>query len=476
MLEFYYKFCRSKFKVKAQSLYQEILSILIQENITILNTDTVQIDELYQIHLGRRLYSDLNNLYFTIRSGKAKKHFLLKKYLPESKHEPDTQFGFGDFFSGAGGLGKGLVNAGFKPIFVNDIYLEALESYYFNHDLSIDHFFSCDIRTIVENLEEYTPLMRNIRLIAGGPPCQGFSLANQHNFVKDPETKEKRFIEDKRNILYKDFIKVLGRMTPDFFIIENVRGMMRVEKEIEEDIRSATSQEYHFTPMLLDAQSFGIPQSRQRYFLIGGKDRRYIKQIEQNFAKRQKAKLHYKLSDALYGLPPIESNPFKLDVNFESEINGYDILKKPLKVNSFIKSINRSKDIGYVLNHRSRFNNENDLNIFRLLPEGENSLHPSISHLNKYSSRNHIFKDKYFKLKLNEVSKTITSHMAIDCHMYIHPTQYRGLSPREAARLQTFPDDYLFRGTLNEWYRQIGNAVPVKLAEIIGKEIMNFYK
>ena len=138
--------------------------------------------------------------------------------------------------------------------------------------------------------------------------------------------------------------------------------------------------------------------------------------------------------------------------------------------------INKGKEISYLLNHKSRYNNENDLQIFRLLPEGENSLHPSIQELNNYRNRDRIFKDKYYKLKRDEVSKTITSHMKYDCHMYIHPEQARGLSPREAARLQTFPDEYVFRGSLNDWYQQIGNAVPVKLAEIIAKELMKFYK
>jgi DNA (cytosine-5)-methyltransferase 1 len=89
-----------------------------------------------------------------------------------------------------------------------------------------------------------------------------------------------------------------------------------------------------------------------------------------------------------------------------------------------------------------------------------------------YGSRNHIFKDKYYKLSEDKISKTITSHMKFDCNMYIHPTQPRGLSPREAARVQTFPDDYVFMGANNGWYAQIGNAVPVRLASIIGQQII----
>ena len=105
------------------------------------------------------------------------------------------------------------------------------------------------------------------------------------------------------------------------------------------------------------------------------------------------------------------------------------------------------------------------------MPQGANSLHESIADIMPYKKRLDIFKDKYFKLNENEVCKTITSHMKFDCNMYIHPTQSRGLSPREAARVQTFPDDFVFLGPQNSWYHQIGNAVPVKLAYEIGKEI-----
>ena len=93
-----------------------------------------------------------------------------------------------------------------------------------------------------------------------------------------------------------------------------------------------------------------------------------------------------------------------------------------------------------------------------------------------YKRRKDIFKDKYFKLDENQICKTITSHMKFDCNMYIHPWEARGLSPREAARIQTFPDDYVFTDAQNMWYAQIGNAVPVKLAKAIGSGIMKFFE
>lgn len=101
-------------------------------------------------------------------------------------------------------------------------------------------------------------------------------------------------------------------------------------------------------------------------------------------------------------------------------------------------------------------------------------MHPSIADIMPYSRRNDIFKDKYFKLQDDKICKTITSHMRYDCNMYIHPWYSRGLTPREAARIQTFPDDFIFYGAQNMWYAQIGNAVPVKLAYVIGTAIASF--
>ena len=474
MIEFYYTYHRKTFKNKAKKLAIELQLILRNEKINLKSTETVNIPKEYCKLLGINLYNNLNNLYFTIRHKNELNHPLLKKYLPELKVEPKGLL-FADFFSGAGGLSQGLINAGFQPAFVNDNYTTALETYYFNHTLPLNRFFNGDIKELVENFADYKHLFKGVKIICGGPPCQGFSTANRWNFEVEAKTKEKRFIEDERNILYKYFVKLLGLIKPDFFIMENVKGMMRVDKQIEEDIQNETNQEYSFIPLKVDAQSFDIPQSRRRYILVGGKNFMFIKQVENTIRQKKNGKSKYKLADALFGLPEIGTNPIKLNTEFESDIHGFTIRKLKVKQNKFLKEINKKKEISYLFNHKSRYNNENDLEIFRLLPEGGNSLHESIQHLSNYTNRNHIFKDKYYKLKKDEVSKTITSHMKYDCHMYIHPEQARGLSPREAARIQTFPDDYVFRGALNDWYKQIGNAVPVKLAEIIANELKKNY-
>ena len=135
------------------------------------------------------------------------------------------------------------------------------------------------------------------------------------------------------------------------------------------------------------------------------------------------------------------------------------------KKTKYLDFINNLKSFDYVLNHKNRYNNDRDIEIFTKLPQGANSLHPSIKNIMPYASRNHMFKDKYFKLDETKTCKTITSHMKFDCNMYIHPNQPRGLSPREAARIQTFPDDFEFFGSLGNMYKQIGNAVPPLLSK-----------
>ena len=475
MLEFYYNNHRKFFESKCKLLADELSSVLKNERIKVAVTEQPNISAEYEKHLGKELFNKLNNLYFSIRSSDGINHPLLRKYLPETRQEPNGLL-FADFFSGAGGLSQGLINAGFQPAFVNDNYTNALETFYFNHTLPLNRFFNGNIKDLVENFSDYKHYFDGVKVICGGPPCQGFSTANRWNFEVEEETKEKRFIEDERNVLYKYFVKLLGKIQPDFFIMENVKGMMRVEKQIEQDIRKETNHEYSFIPLEVDAQNFDIPQSRKRYILVGGKNFMFIKQIENIIKAKKNGKSKFKLADALYGLPEIGTNPIKLKSELESDAHGYAIRKMKTQQNEFLKEINGNRKIDYLFNHKSRYNNENDLKIFKTLPEGENSLHPSVQELSNYNNRNHIFKDKYYKLKSHEVSKTITSHMKYDCHMYIHPTQARGLSPREAARIQTFPDDYVFRGSLNDWYQQIGNAVPVKLAEVIASELKKYYK
>ncbi len=416
-------------------------------------------------NLEQDVRDKINNTYGTVYSSETlRNHRLLKKYLPDKKGGRSKRPAFADFFSGAGGLGLGLENSGFQPSFISDHNKSALQTYYLNRNLPLNRYFHGDMQDIIEHLNDYNSALKDTFLISGGPPCQGFSIANRQPMLNDP-----------RNELYKDFLMILEQIRPPFFLIENVRGMAKKRKEIEEDMRRMLGKEYQYSFLILNAKNYNIPQNRERFFIIG--NRIGVKPSDISFSiESMGTGTKFTLKHALEGLPKIEAGNEFNQTFLENDKVGYKINKVHIIETNYTKYINRGKQQDYVFNHKSRYNNENDREIFKRLPPGGDSLHESIQDIMKYKRRNNIFKDKYYRLMPDKVSKAITSHMRFDCHMYIHPTQARGLSPREAARIQTFPDDYVFMGRPNEWYQQIGNAVPVKLAEILGKEIMKYWK
>ena len=373
------------------------------------------------------------------------------------------QYKFVDLFAGCGGLSLGLQQAGFTPWFVNEIVEQFCNTYKYNHELSDDHYFVGDIADLNQHLDEYKNLLSDITLVCGGPPCQGFSMANRQRILDDP-----------RNSLYKQYLIFLQNVRPKFFIMENVKGMMNKIEEIKENFKEYLGEEYQFDYALVKAQDYGVPQNRERFIMIGNRVNISPKLIFEEIYKHKRKP--FVLKDALDGLPHLVAKKEKGSKGIECAESGFTECDFTYIHNDFYKFINGEKDIKRLYNHKNRYNNERDIEIYRRLPQGANSLHESIADIMPYKRRNGIFKDKYFKLDETQICKTITSHMRFDCNMYIHPWDARGLSPREAARIQTFPDDYVITGSQNMWYAQVGNAVPVKLAKAIGDGIMKFIK
>ena len=461
MVEFYYNFFPKNYKSKITQLIIDIDKLLDIENISINNKYTIVFDKKYQLNLSDKQWNRLNQLYDTLKINQASISPTLKKFLKKDKI--NKKFSFVDTFAGAGGLSLGLENVGFNPVFINEIEPRFLESYYFNRSIPLDNYFCDDIKKLVKNHEKYQQHFQNIDLFVGGPPCQGFSMANRQPILDDP-----------RNELYKYYLELLNLIQPKFFIMENVKGMMNKSEEIKNDFHTKVGENYSIEIILLNAKDFNIPQNRERVFVIGSRlESVKASQIVKGILQEKIINKGFKLKDALEGLPSLKPKKIKNASKLENEDIGFKFRNYPIKETTYMKFLNKNK-IHYLSNHINRYNNDRDVEIFSRLPQGANSLHKSIEDIMPYKSRNHMFKDKYFKLNENEYSKTITSHMKFDCNMYIHPNQARGLSPREAARIQTFPDDYVFMGSNNGWYAQIGNAVPVKLAEVIGKNIMKY--
>ena len=366
-----------------------------------------------------------------------------------------------DLFAGCGGLSTGMEQAGFTPWFVNEIVPIFCNTYKCNHKLPDSHYYVGDINQLNKDIAKFQDILSDISIVCGGPPCQGFSTANRQRIIDDP-----------RNNLYKAYLQFLSVVRPKFFVMENVRGMANKIEEIKQNFREYLGEEYQFDAAVLQAQDFGVPQNRKRLIMIG--NRMGINPAE-IFAEIEKQKRPaFVLKDALEGLPELQARAEKGRSDIENSISGFSVCDFDYPKTDFYRFINSDRSLDKLYNHKNRYNNPRDIEIFSRLPQGGDSLHPSIADIMPYSRRNHIFKDKYFKLEEGKICKTITSHMKYDCNMYIHPWQARGLSPREAARIQTFPDDYVLTGPQNSWYSQVGNAVPVKLAKAIGDAIMKF--
>lgn len=366
-----------------------------------------------------------------------------------------------DLFAGCGGLSTGMENAGFTPWFVNEIVPQYCDTYKANHQLPEGHCYVGDINELNNYIQDYKGFLQGIDLVCGGPPCQGFSTANRQRIIDDP-----------RNSLYRAYLQFLQYVRPKFFVMENVVGMAKKLPEIKEDFSKYLGDEYVFDAKVLEAQNYGLPQNRRRLIFIGNRMGVKPQAIFDEIDKQKRSP--FVLRDALEGLPKLKVKKQKGKSGVENYESGLTVRDLTYTINDFYRFINGEKVIDKLYNHKNRYNNPRDLEIFRRLPQGGDSTHESIADIMPYTRRNNIFKDKYYKLEEGKICKTITSHMKYDCNMYIHPWEARGLSPREAARIQTFPDDYVFQGAQNSWYAQIGNAVPVKLAEVIGNAIMKF--
>lgn len=381
-----------------------------------------------------------------------------------------------DFFSGAGGLSQGFVQAGFRISLANDFEEVCVRTYRFNHpEIASNKVIHGDIKHLVENLSDYH--LGNVDVVIGGPPCQGFSSANQQRIIDDP-----------RNELYKYFVRAVELLSPKFVVMENVKGMLKVADQVVQDyseiraVVDGNEQSYIVSYQVLNSVDFSVAQNRERLIYIAVREDIATEKgitpsdIFAQIKERNKGKPRYLLSDALEAIRPLEAPREKNQNEVDSELSGkkIDVNVFNGQENGYLEIINQGRKIPFVFNHKARFVNSVNYDIYRLLKQGNDASDPKIADIMPYKNRLHCFKDKYYKLIANRPSRTITAHLRMDCHSHIHPFQVRAITPREAARIQSFPDDYLFLGPYLKTYMQIGNAVPCLMGKGIAETIKEY--
>jgi DNA (cytosine-5)-methyltransferase 1 len=358
-----------------------------------------------------------------------------------------------DLFSGGGGLSLGLQQAGFHVILAADHYPEAVETHSHHFPgLTIDW----DLAGAAE-IEGIASLITRagIDLVAGGPPCQPFSKAGRsmirhkvHHGLRDPY--------DERRDLWRSFLEVVRLSLPTAVLMENVPDMA-LDKEmfiLRSMVEELEGFGYSVEEKLVDTWRYGVPQFRQRLILVALRD-----QVE--FRWPEESSDRVSVWNAIGDMPEVEGG--------WRPIGGADgWIEYDGPQTSFQRKMREGvtdEDRDKLFDHITRPVRDDDAQAFAVM-DATTKYSDLPTEVKRY--RDDIFDDKYKRLGEDDLSRTITAHIAKDGYWYIHPRQDRTLTVREAARLQTFPDWYRFAGPPSAAFRQIGNAVPPLVARRLG--------
>lgn len=320
-----------------------------------------------------------------------------------------------DLFCGAGGLSLGFDKAGFENIFSVEFNADFAKTYKRNfptHNLIID-----DIRNIDNNMVSKLVRGCDVDVIIGGPPCQGFSLAGNIG---------RSFIDDERNRLFKEFVRFVACVQPKMFVMENVAAMAthlkgKTIKTIVGAFETAGCG-YKVKYAVLNSVNYGVAQERRRIVIVGVRS-----DIDSEFSYPEKLEKIYTIKDVIDDLPKLKSGE-------TSDIPNHVAMKH---------SAQMLEKMGYVKDGGNRMD----------IPE---ELRPKSGDIRKY-----------IRYDSTKPSVCVTG----DMRKIFHYEQNRALTARELARIQSFPDDFIFEGTSIQIQQQIGNAVPPKLAYKIAKQI-----
>lgn len=409
-----------------------------------------------------------------------------------------------DLFAGAGGLSEGFIRAGYEPVAHVEMDVAAcytlktrcayhwlkqnnklgIYNMYLNREISREQFYSNVPHTVLDSVLNYEisnetlPAIfanidailngKTLDFIVGGPPCQAYSLAGRSR-------DENKMVGDKRNYLYKLYAEFLKRYKPRYFVFENVSGLLSAKDE-DGTLHFSNMQKlfhecgYTTEYKLLNASDFGVLQNRKRIILIGcrGNCVDFYPSINTIENKHKVGELFCDLPALQAGegcITPVATSEYKGKYLFDSGIKEYD-----------------NEPVTY---HQARPHTTQDLEIYRIVVNTWNRSKTRISYIDlpehlRTHNNTKCFLDRFKVVAGNlPYAQTVVAHICRDGHYYIHPDirQNRSLTPREAARIQTFPDNYYFEAVTEKpsrtlAYKQIGNAVPVCLAYSIANALM----
>jgi DNA (cytosine-5)-methyltransferase 1 len=388
---------------------------------------------------------------------------------------------FIDLFAGAGGLSEGFVRAGLRPVAVLDADPVALKTHALNHPaLRDENAIAGDVRELKASTLRKMLGRRRLDVLVGAPPCQGFSMAG---FRSKTARSGYRLAHDDRNYLFEYLVDIALALRPRLFLMENVPGMRTARKKDDLSFLDAAARMldrgggYRTAIWQLNATGFGVPQDRTRCFLVAAASDTAVPPTPvadyQDVRRRGidvDALPPVTLDEALLGMPPRKAGEGTAVDRWE----GSEQTAADKRARRFIAKQRLLGNSPLIYNHHSRYNNERDLELYALLRPGEDSVHAIERHrrqdLMRY--RADVFDDKYARLRGDRPCKTIVSHLAKDGNGYIHPREVRSLTVREAARVQSFQDEYVFCGSPSDQWVQVGNAVPPVMSEAIARTFL----
>ncbi|HXR46609.1 MAG TPA: DNA cytosine methyltransferase [Candidatus Limnocylindrales bacterium] len=376
-----------------------------------------------------------------------------------------------DLFCGCGGFSLGMKRAGFNVLAAIDFNKEAIATFKTN--------FPKETMALCKDLTKFPPdklmaklAVNQVDVIVGGPPCQGFSTVRQ----VDAANHGSRVKRDKRRYLYRMFLDYVAAFRPRVFVMENVMGIQSAAKGkfftlVQADARKLG---YRVHAQVEEAWKLGVPQKRRRQLVVGVRN-----DVPSYFLSELKPASRAfgspTLWDAIGDLPPLVAGEGIEERDYDLGRRKDFLAERGEAATHYLKNVLEIAEAAKLSAHRSRPHNERDLRDFDRLREGETA-DQAIARGEKmeFPYDRSVFLDRYTRQHRERLCSTIVAHLAKDGLMFIHPTQTRTLTPREAARVQSFPDWFRFPVARTHQFRIIGNAVPPLVAEAVGYEIKEF--